>query len=163
MDRGSKQNTDRIHEIIGRDQLSLLFAPGVLLQIGIQRHREQAGGETEPDQGRRGVLVGRRGERDVAEKDAHGDGAQRDETEFNMIARKPAGGEAARPNADGQESAEQADVKFIEAKQLLAEKEHVDLHQRAEKPKIGDSHDGKPKRTIGAQPLQPAGYFPKRI
>ena len=40
-----------------------------------------------------------------------------------MVAGETAGGEAARADADRQKSAEQADVKFIQLQQFLAEKQ----------------------------------------
>ena len=42
---------------------------------------------------------------------------------------------------------------------FFAEKENVDLNERAEKPKIGNAHYGKPEQSVLAQPAQPIEYF----
>ena len=80
-----------------------------------------------------------------------------------MIARQPAGGETADADADGEEGAEQADVKLVQVEQFFAEEKYVDLDQRAEKPKIRDADHGEPKRTVGTQAAQTIGDLAEGI
>ena len=54
-------------------------------------------------------------------------------------------------------------MKLIQLEQLLAKKEHIDLHQRAQKPKIRDADHRQPKRPLGPQTPQAIEDFAKRI
>ena len=96
----------------------------------------------------RGEKIGRRGERDQAQTNAHRNGAQRHQAEFDLVARKAARSEAARADADRQKRPKQPDVKLVQLQQFFAEKKQIDLHERAEKPKKGNADHREPKRAL---------------
>ncbi len=54
-------------------------------------------------------------------------------------------------------------MKFIELEQLFAERENVDIDQGAEKPEIGNTKHGQPKRPVGAQAAQAVENLAERV
>jgi hypothetical protein len=150
---GGQQHAEHVEEVGGADQPAALVGGRALLQVGVERHHEEAAGETEQDQRGEGEAEGGRrpGQQQRADADAD---RPRHQAELRPCRRRAAGGGAADADADGDGRLQQAGAGIVEAERLLAEEDDAQLQQGAQEPEVGDAEDGELQRAVAGEVLE---------
>ena len=155
---GARRHEDahHVHEVVGGDEAAARRGAGLVLEEGVQGHDEETAREAEEGEGRRGR--GERGGCEGQQERAHGqaEAAQRHQAELDLLAREPPRRQAADGDTDAQGGLEQAGARVVEAHDLLAEEDRVQLQERAQEPEDSDAGHGEGKPARAPHLAEPA-------
>ena len=172
---GSHQRRDhheqRIHDVVGGDDARAMGSLAAALDQGVERHAVEAAEHREQEQighypPMRGVGEKRgrahqpgrgeaaRGPPQIDGEGRHADGAERHQTDFDLVTRQPLAGQRTQSYTDRKRREQQGHDILIAAQAFLGEAGEGGEKHRAEKPQPGNPQQSEKHRAITVRVTQ---------
>src|SRR5690348_9403796 len=102
-------------------------------------------------------------ERDGEREQRHADGAQRDQSVFDLPGGKKSRRVAANADSDGKRRLQVSAVRFVDMQDFAAVEDDHELEQRAEEPEVGIAHDGEMQGAVRPDYLELSAEVAKNV